>query len=123
MPGGAQPLPGIFVFWLGPAAGPSVKRGFLFQKQSAMIAAAAGTFRPKVLYPYHFGNTETSAPAKLRDTEEIAAGPLPFGYKLASALRTSSTWPSTFTFGKTFLISPSFPIIKVVRSIPRTVFP
>ncbi len=37
-----------------------------------MVADAARTFKPKVLYPYHFGNTDTSQLVELlKDTPEI----------------------------------------------------
>lgn len=37
-----------------------------------MVADAAKAFRPKILYPYHFGNTDTSKLLKLlRDQKEI----------------------------------------------------
>jgi L-ascorbate metabolism protein UlaG (beta-lactamase superfamily) len=37
-----------------------------------MVADAARAFKPKVLYPYHFGNTDTSQLVELlKDTPEI----------------------------------------------------
>jgi L-ascorbate metabolism protein UlaG (beta-lactamase superfamily) len=37
-----------------------------------MVADAARTFKPKVLYPYHFGNTDTSQLVELlKDTPDI----------------------------------------------------
>jgi L-ascorbate metabolism protein UlaG (beta-lactamase superfamily) len=37
-----------------------------------MVADAAKAFRPKILYPYHFGNTDTSKLLKLlQDQKEI----------------------------------------------------
>ena len=36
----------------------------------AMVADAAKAFRPKILYPYHFGNTDTSELVKLLEGEE-----------------------------------------------------
>jgi len=37
-----------------------------------MAADAARAFKPKILYPYHFGKTDTARPAGLlRDTPEI----------------------------------------------------
>jgi L-ascorbate metabolism protein UlaG (beta-lactamase superfamily) len=37
-----------------------------------MVADAARTFKPKVLYPYHFGNTDTSKLVELlKDNPEI----------------------------------------------------
>ncbi len=39
------------------------------------------------------------------------------------AWRTSCSWPSTFTFLKTFLIFPSLPITNVDRSVPQYFFP
>jgi len=35
-----------------------------------MVADAAKAFRPKILYPYHFGNTDTSELVKLLEGEE-----------------------------------------------------
>jgi L-ascorbate metabolism protein UlaG (beta-lactamase superfamily) len=35
-----------------------------------MVADAAKAFRPKVLYPYHYGSTDTSALVKLLEGEE-----------------------------------------------------
>lgn len=35
-----------------------------------MVAAAAQAFRPKVLYPYHFGDTDTSRLVKLLEAEK-----------------------------------------------------
>ena len=38
----------------------------------AMVADAAKAFKPKILYPYHFGNTDTSELATLmKDTPEV----------------------------------------------------
>jgi L-ascorbate metabolism protein UlaG (beta-lactamase superfamily) len=37
-----------------------------------MVADAARAFKPKVLYPYHFGNTDTSQLVELlKDTPDI----------------------------------------------------
>lgn len=37
-----------------------------------MVADAAGAFKPKILYPYHFGDTDTSRLIDLlKDTKEI----------------------------------------------------
>ena len=37
-----------------------------------MVADAARAFQPRVLYPYHFGDTDTARlPALLKDTLEI----------------------------------------------------
>jgi L-ascorbate metabolism protein UlaG (beta-lactamase superfamily) len=37
-----------------------------------MVADAAKAFRPKILYPYHFGDTDTSKLLKLlQDQKEI----------------------------------------------------
>jgi L-ascorbate metabolism protein UlaG (beta-lactamase superfamily) len=37
-----------------------------------MVADAAKAFKPKILYPYHFGNTDTSQLVELlKDTPEI----------------------------------------------------
>jgi L-ascorbate metabolism protein UlaG (beta-lactamase superfamily) len=35
-----------------------------------MVADAAKAFRPKILYPYHFGNTDTSELVRLLEGEE-----------------------------------------------------
>jgi len=35
-----------------------------------MVADAARAFRPKVLYPYHFGDTDTSRLIKLLENEK-----------------------------------------------------
>jgi L-ascorbate metabolism protein UlaG (beta-lactamase superfamily) len=35
-----------------------------------MVADAARAFRPKILYPYHFGNTDTSELVGLLDAED-----------------------------------------------------
>jgi L-ascorbate metabolism protein UlaG (beta-lactamase superfamily) len=38
----------------------------------AMVADAARAFKPKVLYPYHFGETDTSTLTDLlKDTPEV----------------------------------------------------
>ncbi|MCK7476894.1 MAG: MBL fold metallo-hydrolase [Candidatus Moduliflexus flocculans] len=42
-----------------------------------MVADAARAFRPKVLYPYHFGDTDTSRLAKLLDGRKRDRGPDP----------------------------------------------
>ncbi len=36
----------------------------------AMVADAARAFRPRILYPYHFGNTDTAELAKLLADEK-----------------------------------------------------
>jgi L-ascorbate metabolism protein UlaG (beta-lactamase superfamily) len=37
-----------------------------------MVADAARAFRPRILYPYHFGNTDTSQlEALMKDTPEV----------------------------------------------------
>ncbi|MBW2657088.1 MAG: MBL fold metallo-hydrolase, partial [Deltaproteobacteria bacterium] len=37
-----------------------------------MVADAAKAFKPKVLYPYHFGNTDTTQLVELmKDTPEV----------------------------------------------------
>jgi L-ascorbate metabolism protein UlaG (beta-lactamase superfamily) len=37
-----------------------------------MVADAAKAFKPKILYPYHFGNTDTSRlPDLMKDTKEV----------------------------------------------------
>jgi L-ascorbate metabolism protein UlaG (beta-lactamase superfamily) len=37
-----------------------------------MVADAAKTFKPKILYPYHFGDTETSQLVELlKDSPDI----------------------------------------------------
>jgi L-ascorbate metabolism protein UlaG (beta-lactamase superfamily) len=35
-----------------------------------MVADAAKAFKPKILYPYHFGNTDTSELARLLKGED-----------------------------------------------------
>jgi hypothetical protein len=35
-----------------------------------MVADAAKAFKPKILYPYHFGNTDTSQLLKLLEGEK-----------------------------------------------------
>jgi L-ascorbate metabolism protein UlaG (beta-lactamase superfamily) len=35
-----------------------------------MVADAARSFRPKILYPYHFGETDTSELVRLLEAEE-----------------------------------------------------
>jgi L-ascorbate metabolism protein UlaG (beta-lactamase superfamily) len=43
-----------------------------FTMTPAMVADAARAFKPKVLYPYHFGETDTSKLADLlKDTPEV----------------------------------------------------
>lgn len=43
-----------------------------YTMSSEMAAEAAKTFKPKILYPYHFGNTDTSELVKLlKDEKEI----------------------------------------------------
>jgi L-ascorbate metabolism protein UlaG (beta-lactamase superfamily) len=36
----------------------------------AMVADAARAFRPRILYPYHFGETDTSELVRLLETEK-----------------------------------------------------
>jgi L-ascorbate metabolism protein UlaG (beta-lactamase superfamily) len=43
-----------------------------FTMTPEMVAAAARAFQPRVLYPYHFGDTDTARlPALLKDTPEV----------------------------------------------------
>ncbi len=43
-----------------------------FTMTPEMVADAAKAFKPKILYPYHFGNTDTSRLLDLmKDTKEV----------------------------------------------------
>jgi len=43
-----------------------------FTMTPEMVADAARAFRPRMLYPYHFGGTDTARlPALLKDTPEV----------------------------------------------------
>jgi L-ascorbate metabolism protein UlaG (beta-lactamase superfamily) len=43
-----------------------------FTMTPEMVADAAKAFRPKILYPYHFGETDTSKLVELlKDTKEV----------------------------------------------------